>query len=101
MQALPKEVLLWLIVITLIKSFLLLPSHNCIIIKNNVQFSRYIVVASFISFASGQGQKLSHSAAPPLKIKPTSLGFDFVRRRGREFCSELNEVLFPKHFIQS
>ena len=44
MQALPKEVLLWLIVITLIKSFLLLPSHNCIIIKNNVQFSRYILL---------------------------------------------------------
>ena len=36
------------------------------------------VVASFRSFASAQVPKLSHSAAPPLKIKPASLGFDFV-----------------------
>ena len=39
-----KRSFIWLIVITLIKSFLLLPSHNCIIIKNNVQFSRYILL---------------------------------------------------------
>lgn len=37
-----------------------------------------LVLASFISFASAQAPKLTHSAARPLQIKPASLGFDLA-----------------------
>ena len=44
------------------------------------------VVADSISLASPQAGSLAHSVAPPFKIEPAALGFDFVKipnRRGR------------------
>ena len=38
--------------------------------------------ASFVSLASAQAQKLVHFTAPPFKIEPAALGFDFVLPAG-------------------
>ena len=78
MQAHLKEVSLAKIVIItlLIKSFpLLLPSHNCIIMKNNVQFSRCIFVEiNATLFGFQQAKNLSCVIVSPLQSKPARAG---------------------------
>ena len=59
------------------KQNVLLPLENSVFLLLEVPLQQaLLVLASFISLASAQAPKLTHSAARPLQIKPALLGFD-------------------------
>ena len=80
-----------------------MPSHNCIIMKNNVQFSRciFVEIKSTTCVLKCSISKLDCGFVSPLQSKPATLGFWLVFTK--ESLKRLNETLnsFRSSLLQS